>query len=242
MFIDAAYFYLNQITSTKMANKLHIRIEMRKGKGFERHSKATQGVAYAKADGSSKTEEVTIYLRRDRDYRANLKTLKHEIKHAAQRAKNELQYRQWRTDGKYHVRWKGKDVGTVGDIPYRDRPWEVEARKAAETADTFPGYEGYGKYLNWKNKQKIVSVRKRKVKTHKRPKKVVHTKGPVTGSKLNAKIHKTKSKKLDRFVVLRNNKGREVYKRYFTPKYSEADMKKAIERIAKRLGNKGVNW
>lgn len=61
-----------------------------------------------------------------------LKTLAHEIQHVEQIRRGRLQYRMWVSDRQLHVRWEGKEMGTFNSIPYYTRPWEVEARAAAE--------------------------------------------------------------------------------------------------------------
>jgi len=120
---------LSQLMSTRLANTLTIRIELRATK----LRKGISGVAKSKAKGSKANKTFTIILLRDDCLKEQLVTLFHELVHVEQIAKNRLQKRVWRSDNRVHVRWEGKHLGPRDAIPYRTRPWEVEAFRLEKT-------------------------------------------------------------------------------------------------------------
>lgn len=129
---------LGQLMSTRLANTLTIRIELRATK----LRKGISGVAKSKVKGSKANKTFTIVLRRDDCLKEQLVTLFHELVHVEQIAKNRLQKRVWRSDGCVHVRWEGEHLGRKDAIPYHKRPWEIEAFRLERTL-----MKRYGSFL-----------------------------------------------------------------------------------------------
>ncbi|MEZ8292388.1 hypothetical protein AB6D11_00895 [Vibrio splendidus] len=125
----AANYFSRALMSTRMVNTLNLRIECRSSKLKSNIS----GLCKAKANGSQSTKEFTVVLQRDDPWHTQVLTLAHELVHVYQGAMGTLQYRQWKSDGQLHTRWAGKDLGACGTIPYRERPWEIEAFALEET-------------------------------------------------------------------------------------------------------------
>ena len=121
----ACRWALAQLLSTRMANTLNIRIEIRSTK----LKKGTLGLVRTASNGSKATKNFTIVLHRDHSLREQLETLFHEVAHVAQFAMGRLQQRHWKSDRKLHYRWEGQEMGAPEENPYWDRPWEVEARR-----------------------------------------------------------------------------------------------------------------
>ncbi len=119
----ATEYFCKMLMSTRMCNTLNIRLEMRATK----LDKDALGSCYTDAIGSQKNTDFTIMLQRDGDIKEQLETLAHEAVHIFQKRSNLLQYRKWKSDDKYHARWNGKEMGIYNEIPYLERPWEIEA-------------------------------------------------------------------------------------------------------------------
>jgi hypothetical protein len=117
----AAKFFLDKLISKRLQNTLSIKIHVRKTTlGAD-----VNGVHFSDANGCDRQREHKIVLR-DNDWNM-FETLAHELVHVQQSASKRLQYRYWKSDHQLHVRWEGKELGKKNLIPYRQRPWEVEA-------------------------------------------------------------------------------------------------------------------
>ena len=125
--LEGAHFFLGELMSSRLANLLEIRIEVRSSK----LENGTLACAWLPTNGSSASRSFTIVLHRERPLLHQLFDLAHELVHVAQAASGRLQYRR-RKDGKTYVRWEGEDLGALQEIPYWDRPWEEEAHRMEE--------------------------------------------------------------------------------------------------------------
>ena len=121
----AARFFLSELMSTRLANTLAIRIEVRATKLDD----GTAACAFLPTNGSAASKEFTVVLHRERSLADQLADLAHELVHVQQAASGRLQYRKWKSDGKLHARWEGAELGVLAELPYLTRPWEVEARQ-----------------------------------------------------------------------------------------------------------------
>ena len=119
----ATKIILNQLMSKRLQNKLNLKIHLRKSV----LDNTTSGAFVLLCNGSKKQNEHKIILDYNMNTRNQLEILAHELVHVHQAITNKLQYRTWKSDGDLHARWNGKEVGKVHEIPYRERPWEVEA-------------------------------------------------------------------------------------------------------------------
>lgn len=120
---DAIEFFVDKLFSKQMQSKINVQINVKKGAlGGD-----TIGVVYHDATGSQKQREFEVVIDRHSSEKDQIEALAHELVHIKQRVSNQLQYRHWKTDGKMHVRWQGKDMGPEDEIAYDDQPWEKEA-------------------------------------------------------------------------------------------------------------------
>ena len=122
---SATKFILKELMSVKMANTLKIKIHVRKTT-LEYN---TLGVCHMAITGSKRQRKFRIVLNNRKDLHAQLETLAHEMVHVRQKAKNQLQYRWDRTGLNFKVRWMDNAPVRQDDIPYSERPWEIEARQ-----------------------------------------------------------------------------------------------------------------
>jgi len=122
--LEAAKYYAKNMMSARMANTLKVKIHVRKTVC----KKNTYGQVHSLVTGSKGQKDFLIELNANLDVHSMLDTLAHEMIHVKQLATKQLQYRYWKSDNQLHARWEGQEVGTVGSIPYAERPWEVEAR------------------------------------------------------------------------------------------------------------------
>lgn len=125
---EATRWALSELLSTRMANTLSLRIEVRSTKLHENG----YGLVVSTANGSKASKKFTVTIHRDHSLTQQLKGLFHELTHVAQYATGRLQCRRWKSDRKFHYRWEGEEMGTEEENPYWNRPWEVEARKMEE--------------------------------------------------------------------------------------------------------------
>lgn len=116
---QAARFFLKELMSVRLQNTLNIKIHVRK----TTLGANTMGTHYSVANGCESQKEHKIVL----DYNASMETLAHELVHVQQAVSKRLQYRVWKSDHQLHVRWEGQELGNKERIPYRQRPWEIEA-------------------------------------------------------------------------------------------------------------------
>ena len=131
---SATKFILKELMSVKMANTLKIKIHVRKTTLGAR----TLGQVEHDTNGSKSQKTFLIELKDDQSDAEKICTLAHELVHVQQNVSKRLQYRFWSSDKKLHVRWEGKELGEPSQIPYRERPWEVEAfAKEQILADMF---------------------------------------------------------------------------------------------------------
>jgi len=119
---DATKFFAKKLMGTRLANLLKIKVQVRK----TTLDPLTKGQVIMVASGSIRQREYVITLDHARGLHGNLETLAHEMVHVRQKAKDELQYRY--NYGKIMARWKDNAVVPLNEIPYVDRPWEIEAR------------------------------------------------------------------------------------------------------------------
>lgn len=121
---QAVVFFGKELMSTRMTNTLSIRVALRVS---GRAKKTTRGHVEMLTNGSAAQKVFNINIDRDAHLASQLQVLAHEMIHVQQIATGRFQRRVWKSDGKLHVRWEGKDIGEGFKIPYREQPWEVEA-------------------------------------------------------------------------------------------------------------------
>ncbi len=142
----ASQFYAREILGTRLANLINLKVDVRKT--TLEHN--TLGVCHMAITGSKRQRKFRIVLNNRKDLHAQLETLAHEMVHVRQKAKNQLQYRWDRSGLNFKVRWMDNAPVRQSDIPYGERPWEIEARQLQR------GY--YKKFINHmqevKNKMK----------------------------------------------------------------------------------------
>ena len=124
LLLEAVKYYAKNIMSVRMANTIKVKIHVRKTVC----KKNTYGQVHSLLTGSKGQREFLIELNANVDIHQMLQTLAHEMIHVKQLATKQLQYRYWKSDKQLHARWEGQELGTVGSIPYSERPWEVDAR------------------------------------------------------------------------------------------------------------------
>jgi len=122
--LHATQFYAKKILGTRLANLIKVKVDVRKT--TLEHN--TLGVCHMKITGSKRQRDFRIVLNNRKDIHSQLETLAHEMIHVRQKAKNQLQYRWDRNGFNFKVRWKGNAPVRQEDIPYSERPWEIEAR------------------------------------------------------------------------------------------------------------------
>ena len=121
---DATQLYLNELMSKRLQNTLKIKIHVRRTTVKKKWGQNCEGVHLANAKGSAPDKDHKIIIHSDSDI---FETLAHELVHVKQIATKQYQQRWWKSDGQLHVRWEGKELGLKAKIPYRQRPWEIEA-------------------------------------------------------------------------------------------------------------------
>ena len=83
-------------------------------------------------------KEFVIELNDNQSTSEKIETLAHELVHIKQGVSKEVVYKFDKELNKLFVSWKGKDLGEVGQVPYRERPYEIEAfSKEGILADMF---------------------------------------------------------------------------------------------------------
>ncbi len=123
---------VERMFSTRMANTMRITVKLRLGAEFDKHSHTTRGLAQWAKQDNAKSKHYTIVLRRDAWTQWPL-TIAHELQHVLQMAQGRL--RHGSKGGVCGWFWRSgpgpaqfvPDSGP-GSIPYRDRPWEIDAR------------------------------------------------------------------------------------------------------------------
>ena len=131
--ISATKFISKELMSFKKLSRLKIKINVRK----TTLSKNTLGqVTHDRKFYAQK--EFVIELNDNQSTSEQIATLAHELVHIQQDVSKRLQYKFWSSDKKVHVSWEGKELGEASQIPYKERPWEVEAFSKEEIlADMF---------------------------------------------------------------------------------------------------------
>ena len=123
--LHATQFYAKKILGTRLANLIKVKVDVRK----TTLDHNTLGVCHMKITGSKRQRDFRIVLNNRKDIHSQLETLAHEMIHVRQKAKNQLQYRWDRTGLNFKVRWMDNAPVRQDDIPYSERPWEIEARQ-----------------------------------------------------------------------------------------------------------------
>jgi hypothetical protein len=121
---EATKLFLGELISKRLQNTLKIKIHVRKTTVKKTWGKNCEGVHLADAKGSTPDKEHKIIIDHNSDI---FETLAHELVHVKQIATKQYQQRWWKSDGQLHTRWEGKELGPKTSIPYRERPWEIEA-------------------------------------------------------------------------------------------------------------------
>lgn len=126
---------VSMMFSTRMANTLRLRIELRQTK-LERKNAA--GAARYADVYDARRKEYTIAVHKNLSLEPFLYTLVHELQHVKQYAEQRLRHRSRGRSGKkvWGWLWRGPDESRstfypYDSIDYRDRPWETEAYEAA---------------------------------------------------------------------------------------------------------------
>ena len=130
---------LAAMCSTRLSNTLRITIKMRVG--LSSSSKTAIGVCNWRdmsKSNAARSKHYTIEVQRDMSLEKQLNTLTHELMHVVQMAQRRLVCR----NGAYYWRAAGQ-TGPATRVeystPWRERPWEIEARAAEkEYASIFP--------------------------------------------------------------------------------------------------------
>ena len=123
--MHATQFFAKTILGTRLANLCKVKLYVRK----TTLQKNTLGVCKMDITGSKRQRKFQIVLNAKRDVHSQLQTLAHEMIHVRQKAKNQLQYRWDRTGLNFLIRWMDNKPVRHNDIPYSERPWEIEAKR-----------------------------------------------------------------------------------------------------------------
>jgi hypothetical protein len=107
--------------------------------------------------GSKRQRSFKITLNAHHDTVTQMRILAHEMIHVKQKAKDEAQWRYNEKENTLYVRWKNNAPVKHDEIPYRERPWEVEAYALQD--------KYYASYIQMVSKQKAVQERLRKEET-----------------------------------------------------------------------------
>lgn len=123
LFKEAVEYFAKKLMSTRMANSLNISLQIKNNMSVENSS----GGCASQVNGSSASKDFIIEIQHAETIQDQLLFLAHEMVHLYQGSSNTLQYRQWKSDNKVHVRWSGQEMGFHDEVPYDDRPWEKQA-------------------------------------------------------------------------------------------------------------------
>ena len=121
---EATNLFLSELVSKRLQNTLKIKIHVRRTTVKKKWGQNCEGVHLANAKGSDPDKDHKIIIHSESDI---FETLAHELVHVKQIATKQYQQRWWKSDGELHTRWEGKELGPKRRIPYRQRPWEIEA-------------------------------------------------------------------------------------------------------------------
>ena len=131
--ISATKFVSKELMSFKKLSTLKIKINVRKTTLSARTSgQVTQDSKFFAQ------KEFLIELNSNQSESEMVATLAHELVHVKQNVNKDLIYKFDKEANKLLVNWKGKELGEPSQIPYRERPWEIEAfSKEQVLADMF---------------------------------------------------------------------------------------------------------
>ena len=150
MFDGAVRFYAKEIMGSRLANLCKIKVHIRKFVS-QRKGANVGGYVAMNPTGSKRQREFKITLNAHHDTVTQMRILSHEMIHVKQKAKDEAQ---WRYDIKTDtlwVRWKNNSPVKHDEIPYRERPWEVEAYALQD--------KYYESYIQMLSKEKAIQER-----------------------------------------------------------------------------------
>jgi len=131
--ISATKFISKELMSFKKLSRLKIKINVR------RTTLGTRTLGRVTHDSKFFAQkEFVIELHSNQSTSEMITTLAHELVHIKQGVSKEVVYKFDKDVNKLLVNWEGKNLGEVSQIPYRERPWEVEAFSKEEIlADMF---------------------------------------------------------------------------------------------------------
>ena len=121
---EATKLFLGELISKRLQNTLKIKIHVRKTTVKKSFGQSCDGFHTVTPSGSNPEKDHKIVIDQSSDI---FEVLAHELVHVKQIATKQYQKRWWKSDGELHVRWEGKELGPKRRIPYRQRPWEIEA-------------------------------------------------------------------------------------------------------------------
>ena len=131
--ISATKFISKELMSFKKLSRLKIKINVR------RTTLGTRTLGRVTHDSKFFAQkEFVIELHSNQSTSEMISTLAHELVHIKQGVSKEVVYKFDKELNKLFVSWKGKDLGEVGQVPYSERPYEIEAFSKEEIlADMF---------------------------------------------------------------------------------------------------------
>ena len=131
--ISATKFISKELMSFKKLSTLKIKINVR------RTTLGTRTLGRVTHDSKFFAQkEFVIELHSNQSTSEMITTLAHELVHVEQTVSNRLVYKFDKDVNKLLVNWEGKNLGESSQIPYTERPWEVEAfSKEQILADMF---------------------------------------------------------------------------------------------------------
>ena len=156
MFDEAVRFYAKEIMGSRLANLCKIKVHFRKYVS-RRKGVNVGGYVAMNPTGSKRQRSFKITLNAHHDTVTQMRILAHEMIHVKQKAKDEAQWRYNEKENTLYVRWKNNAPVKHDEIPYRERPWEVEAYALQD--------KYYASYIQMVSKQKAVQERLRKEET-----------------------------------------------------------------------------
>jgi hypothetical protein len=131
LLMEACKFYAKEMMGARLANLLQVKIHVRKSVCRKR-GKYVGGFVKMNPTGSKRQRKFVITLNGKFDMNTQLKMLSHEMIHVRQKAKDQMQWRWNEKNMCLMVRWMNNAPVKSDEIPYRERPWEVEAYKYQE--------------------------------------------------------------------------------------------------------------
>ena len=131
--ISATKFISKELMSFKKLSRLKLKINVR------RTTLGTKTLGQVENDEKLYApKEFKIELNSNQSTSEMISTLAHELVHVEQTVSNRLVYKFDKDVNKLLVNWEGKNLGESSQIPYKERPWEVEAfSKEGILADMF---------------------------------------------------------------------------------------------------------